>query len=144
HGHEVTAAAHEALVLPDPNERVEVARRAAALARVALAGQSDPLLVGDPGGHVHGQPAAHGLAPAPPALAARRLRDAAIATTAIAHGLPHELSEGGAGDRPQLARPPAARAGLDRRARLGAVAVAVLADAHGVVVHIHRCPGRRL
>src|SRR5207244_1598752 len=76
---------------------------------VALAGHSDPLLVGDPGRHAHRQLPAHRLAPAPPALAARRLGDAAIAATAVAHGLPHELSEGGAGDRPQLARPPAAR-----------------------------------
>ena len=54
-GHEVVAVAHEALVLGDAHEHVQVAGRAALLARVAATGEADPLAVGDPSGHVDRQ-----------------------------------------------------------------------------------------
>ena len=49
HGHEVLAVADEALVLLDAHDDVQVAGRPAALARVAAAGDPQPLAVVDPG-----------------------------------------------------------------------------------------------
>ena len=78
-GDEVVAVAQEALVGGDADEDVEVAGRAAALARVPAAAEADALAVGDALGHVDAQrPAAH-LAPAAVALLARLRGDLALA-----------------------------------------------------------------
>jgi hypothetical protein len=54
------------------------------------------------------------------------------------HGLlAHELAEGGTRHRAHPPGAPAGRAGLDRRARLGAVAAAALAGVHELVGHVN-------
>ena len=49
HGHQVVAVAQEALVLAHVDQHVQIAGRAAALARVAAAREPDALVVGDAG-----------------------------------------------------------------------------------------------
>ena len=68
-----------------------------------------------------------GDAPAPAALAAGLARDAPVAVADVAQDRPHHLAERRARGALQLPGAAAALAGLDRRAGLGAVAVAVLA-----------------
>ena len=101
-----------------------------------VAGQPDALLVGDARRDVDLEPPARRLPAPAAALAAGRLRDAAVAAAAVAHGGADELPERGARDRAQLAGAVAARARLDRRARVGAVAATVLADVHPVEVDV--------
>ena len=86
------------------DEHVEVAGRSAALARVAAAGEADALPVADPGRHVDAQDAPAHLAPAPVALRARLLGDAALAAAHVAGDLAHDLPEGRARHRLQHAR----------------------------------------
>jgi hypothetical protein len=75
---------------------------------------------------------------------ARRLGHAAVAAALIAQRGPHHLAEARALDRLDLARAVAARAGHDRRARLGAVAAAGLARRGRVVGDLDGRPARRL
>ena len=126
HGHEVLAVADEALVLLDPHDDVEVAGRAAALAGVAAAGHADPLAVGDPGRDVDLTRAGSRPSRAVAGLAGL-LGDPAVAAALVAQRGPHHLPEARALDGLDLAGAAAAVAGHDRRARLGAVAVAGLA-----------------
>ncbi len=96
------------------------------LAGVTAAGDPDPLSVVDSGRNVDGE-----LGPLDPAAASAAdlawvASDATVTTALVAHGRPDHLAERGPGDRAHLAGTGALRAGLDRRARLGAVAVAVL------------------
>ena len=133
HRVEVLGVAHEALVLVTRTSDVEVAVRAAALAGVAAPAQPDPLAVGDPGRDVDRERPL--LAHHAGAVADRAglLGDPAVAAAAVAQRGPHHLAERGPRDRLELAGALAARAGDDRRARLGAVAVAVLAADVGLV-----------
>ena len=126
--HEVVAVAHEPRVLAHVDLHVQVARRAAALAGVPAPGDPDPLAVGDPGRDVdrhlrRARPCGRGRG-----TRGRARGDPAVAVAAVAHGGAHDLAERRPRDRSQLAGALALRAGLDRRARLGAVAVAVLAQ----------------
>ena len=110
HRHEVLAVAQEALVLAHPHDHVEVARRPAALARVAAPREPDALAVGDARRDVDRDPlllADHARALA---LAARRLGDPALALALVAHRRAHELAERGPRDPLVLARAVAARA----------------------------------
>src|SRR6185503_1148793 len=106
---------------------VQIAGRAAALARVPAAAQPDPLLVGDPRGNVHLQRLAYRAPAAAATLVARLGRDLPVAPARVARLLAHELAEGGAGHGAQPSGAAAGRARLDRGSRLGAVPVAVLA-----------------
>src|SRR5581483_2652007 len=81
---------------------------------------------------------------ASPALPARRARDAAVAAALVARGGAHHLPERRTGDDAELAAAPAPRAGLDRRTRLGAVAVAGLAQRDGVIGQLDTGSARRL
>ena len=97
-----------------------------------------------PAGHVHAERLAHG-APSPAfALVAGLLRDLALAAADVAGLLAHQLAERRPADGAQAAGAAAALAGVDRRARLGAVAVAVLAGVHELVGHLGLHPARRL
>ena len=138
HRDEVVAVAHEALVVADADLHVEVAGRPAEVALVAASAQPDALSVGDARRHVDLQgPAAHPPA-APAALAARLARDAAVAAAHVALDGAHDLPERRAGDRLQPPGAAAARARLDRRAGLRAVAVAALAAGDRVEAHLLR------
>ena len=144
HGHEVVAVAQEALVGLHVDEHVEVAGRPAALARVPAPGEADALPVADAGGHVDAQRAPAHLAPAPVALRARLLGDAPLAAAHVAGDLAHDLPEGRARHRLQHAGAAAALAGDDRRAGLGAVAVAALAGVDGLEAELDLGAGRGL
>src|SRR5205807_3266300 len=137
----IVAVAHEPVVRDHVDEHVDVAGRAAPLARVAAPGQPDPLLVVDPGRDVDAEAPPRGLASAPAALLAGRLGDAPVTAASIADGRAHQLSERRPRDRTKLAGSAAARARLDRRARLGAVAVAARAGLHRVVLDVLRNRG---
>ena len=91
------------------------------------AAEPDALAVGDPGGHLDGERALGGAATAAAALAAGLARHAPVAVADVADDRAHHLPEGRARHGLQLPGAAAALAGLDRRARLGAVAAAVLA-----------------
>src|SRR5208282_1650990 len=75
---------------------------------------------------------------------ARLLGDAAIATARVANDGPHDLTERRLRDGLELARTLAARAGLDRRPGLRAVAGALLAAVNPVVGDLERAAGRGL
>src|SRR5262249_53160394 len=77
------------------------------------AGQPDALPIGDPGGHLHVQPALARPAPPAPALAAGVAGKATLAVAGLASHGPHHLSERGAWGRLQLATAAAALARLD-------------------------------
>ena len=143
-GHEVVAVAQEALIGRDPHEHVEVAGRAAALAGVAAPGEADALAVGDPGRDVDTQRAPAHLAPAAVAALARLLGDAALAVADVARHLAHDLAEGRARHRLQHPHAPAALAGDDRRAGLGAVAVTALAQVDRLEAQVDARAGCRL
>ena len=129
HRDEVVAVADEARVRAHLHDDVEVARRPAAprpRGRARTGGRA-----GRRRSPRARRPRACARAtsrPRPVAARARRLRDAPVAVADVAVDGPHDLPERRARDRLQPARAAAALAGLDRRARLGAVAVAVLAD----------------
>ena len=97
------------------------------VARVAAAGDADPLAVLDPGRDVDGELDRLDRAPAPASTRGTASRGLAVAAATIAGRRADDLAERGPRDRPQLTGALALRAGLDRGARLGAVAVAVLA-----------------
>src|SRR5262249_14424345 len=143
-GDEVVAVADEALVGRDVGEHVEVAGRAAALARVAAAGQADALPVGDARGDVDAQRAPAHLAPAALAALAGLLGHTAVAAPDVAADLAQHLPERRGRDRLQDALAAAALAGHDRRAGLGAVAVAVLAGVDGLEAELDLGVGRGL
>jgi hypothetical protein len=137
---QVIAFTDEALVLADTHEHVQVARRRTGVSCAALASDPDPLSIGDAGGHLHLQlPRGPHLATAPAAPAGLD-GHLAVPVAAIADHRSDHLAEHRLADRTQLARAPAALAGLDRRARLGAVAVAVLATVDRVVGDLNRRP----
>src|SRR5206468_12481848 len=130
---EVVVLADDALVRADADQHVQVAGRPPRLPGVSGPGQPDPLTVGDPGRDLDARLAAGDPPPAPPALVARAGRDPAVPPARVAGHRPHHLSEGRPGDRLEAARPGAARAGLDRRSRLGPVALAVVAPVDRLV-----------
>ena len=104
---EVVAVAHEALVLAHAHEHVEVARRAAALARVAAAGEADPLAVVDPGRDVDLERAAADRASAPAALGARLARRCCPSPPQTSHTVARTIWPNGvAAHRLQLAGAP--------------------------------------
>ena len=107
-------------------------------------GEPDPLPVGDPGRDVDLDLLAAHLHPAPAAGVARRLGHAAVAAAGVADRGADELAEAGAGDALGLAGAVAGRAGDDRRARLGAVAAAGLAQHRRVVGDLDADPVRGL
>src|SRR4051794_8999653 len=133
HRHEVLAVAQEALVLAHAHHHVEVAGRPTALARVPPAGDPDALAVRDPGRDVDAHRAVLDPVRAAAAHLARLLGHAAVAAAHVADPRSHELAEARAGNGLDLAGALAARAGDDRRARLGPVAVAVVAQDLGLV-----------
>ena len=122
--HEVLAVALEARVRLDHHEHVQVARRGSAIARMAMAREPHALTVIDAGGDVDVQAAGLHLPARSAAQLAWRLRDAAVATAAVAGLGANHLAEHRACHRLQLARALAPGTSLDRGARLGAVAVA--------------------
>ena len=136
-GDQVVAVAHEALVGAHAHRHVQVAGRGPGFARVAVAAQADALAIGDAGGDVHIEVALDLPAPTPAALAAGLLGDAPVAVTGVAEHRAHHLTEGRARHGLHLAGSVAALAGLDRRARLRAVSVAVLAAVDRLVAHLH-------
>ena len=142
---EVVAVAHEALVLAHPHHARTGRRRAAALARVAAARDPDPLPVGDPGRDVDLRAcAAPGTGRAPSQVVARLLRDAPVAAAGVADAPCARAGRTAVrGDALELARAAAALAAHDRRARLGAVAVAVLAARDGLVLDLDLAPRAR-
>ncbi len=82
--------------------------------------------------------------PRPSQRVARRLGHAPVAAADVAGHLAHDLAEGRAADRLQQPRATAALARRDRRARLGAVAVAALAGVDRLEVQLDRRAARRL
>src|SRR6202789_3603854 len=95
---------------------------------MAAPGDPDPLPVVDSGWDVDRQLDPLHLAATAAAVVARRLRDAAVAVAPIARRRLHDLPQRSAQHRSQLTRALALGTGLDRRAGLGAVAVAGLAQ----------------
>ena len=142
HGDQVVAVAHEALVLGHLHEHVEVAGRAAVVAGVAAAR--------------HAGCAARRRCPAGMSTSSVRVRSHAARAprtrrTAACGTLPSPPQTSQACVRtscPNAVRDTirswpsalAAAAGLDRRARLGAVAVAVLAAVDQLVLDLHLAP----
>ncbi len=127
-GDQVVALAHEALVGAHPHEHVQVARRGARPRRRARwppRRMRWPSAI--PAGTSTVELALGRAAAAPAALPAGLAGDASVAVAGVADDRAHHLPEGRAGHRLQLPGAAAALAGLDRGARLGAVAVAVLA-----------------
>ena len=124
HGDEVVAVAQEALVLAHPHDHVEVAGRAAALAGVAAPRQPDALAVGDPGGMSTRTRRCSATMPAPShsshGCSGIRPSPSQRSHTAVRTSWPNARPR----DALELAGAAAARAVDDRRARLGAVAVA--------------------
>src|SRR5206468_11520499 len=115
---------------------VEGPGRPAEVAGGAAPRRPDALPVRDPRRNIDLQrPAAHAPA-APAALAARLARDAAVAAAHVALDGAHDLPEGRPGDRLQAPGATAARARLDRRPGLGAVAMTALAARDRVVAHL--------
>src|SRR4029077_2748778 len=84
------------------------------------------------------------LAAAALALLARRLRHLAGTAANVAHDAAHDLAERRAADRLKRTRPLAARARLDRRARLGGVAVAARAQLDRLEAELDGRPRQRL
>src|SRR5262249_10897427 len=114
----------EVRVRRDRNHDVEIARRAAAAAELALARQVDLLAVVDAGRYRHGD-LPHRLDGAARAALPARLGDhLAASAAAIANRDVDELAEDGLLDAPHLAGAVALRAARRRRARLGAAAAA--------------------
>ena len=144
HGDQVVAVPDEALVLRDDDVDEEVARRATGLAGVTSPADADPLALGDPRRDVDADGVRQLLAAAAGAARAALLGDLAVATADVAGDRPRDLAERRAADRLQDAVAVAARAGLDRRAGLGAVAVAALAAVDDLVADVDRRPRRRL
>ena len=124
---QVVAVAHEARIVLDTDQHIEIAGRATALTGVAAAADADPLAVGDAGGDIDGDVLMLDAAPAAVADVARLLRRPCPRRRTGRRRWCSHLTERRPRDRAQLPAALAARAGLDRRARLGAVAVAVLA-----------------
>src|SRR5450755_2208187 len=111
---------------------------------MAAAGDPDSLAVGDPGGHVHRDLGPLDLAAAALAGPARLGGHATVAVADVARGGAHDLPEGGPRDGPELAGAAAPLAGLDRGARLGAVAVTVLAARDHLIGDLDARAGGRL
>src|SRR5262249_29222146 len=110
-GEHVVALAHEALVRPDADRDVEVARAAAERARVALAGESDALPVVDPGGHVHVERA---LLERPSGAGARLARMVDLAARTLALGTARRADELAEQAPRHLLETPAAAAAVTR------------------------------
>ena len=107
---------------------IQVARRPALTAGVALAGQAHRHSVLNAGGDVdQGRPAAP-FHPAAAAVGARGFNNAAPALAGGTGGNLGELTEQAALGAPHLPLAAASGAGIDRRARFAAVAGAVVAD----------------
>ena len=121
---DVGAVALEELVRPDRQEDVEVAGRAAAHARLALAAEADAGAVLDAGRDVDAELPLLGDAAGAAALEAGVGDHLAAALAGRAGALDREVARGGA-DAPVAV---AGRADLGRRAALGAGARAGLAD----------------
>src|SRR5262249_26455229 len=134
----------EALVLAHADHDVQVARRPAALARVAASGDADALAVGDPGRHVDGHVLLDDLHALAAAGGAGLLGDLAVAAALVAQAGPHHRAEARPLDVLDLPGAAALRARHDRRPRRGAVAAARLAHHAGVVAELHRRAVRRL
>src|SRR5262249_27140173 len=99
--------------------------------------EADALAVGDARGDVDAQRAPAHLAPAAVAARARLLGHAPLAAADVAGDLAHDLSERRPRHGLQHAGAAAAVARDDRRAGLGAVAVAVLAGVDGLEAELH-------
>ena len=127
-GDQIVAFAHEALVVASRGRartgRPPARRRSPACPR-PLSLMRWPSAI--PAGTSTSSSRVHRTPPAPAALAARLLGHAAVAVADVAGDRAHHLPERRARRRLQLPGAAAALARLDRRARLGAVAVAVLA-----------------
>src|SRR5262249_9177210 len=111
---------------------------------VTAPAETDALTVGDAGRHVDAQRAAPHLAAAPVAAFAGLLGHLALAAADVAGDAAHDLPERRARHRLQHARAATALAGLDRRAGLGAVAVAALARLDRLEGQLELLAGRRL
>ena len=145
HRVQVLAVADEALVLAHADERRRgrrSGRRARRRGRARSAGSA---------GRRRSRPGRRPRACAARAPCRRRRQTeqgcsgiAAVAAAAVAHRGAHELAERGPRDGLELAGAVAARAGDDRRPRLGAVAVAVLAAHLGLVGDLDPLAARRL
>ena len=103
HRDQVLAVAQEALVLAHPHDDVEVAGRAAVLARVAAAREPDALAVGDARRDVDRDAARLAHDARAVALVAGRLGHAAVAAADVADRGAHELAERRARDALVLA-----------------------------------------
>src|ERR1019366_7795158 len=126
-GDQIVPLAHEALVVAHADQHVEVTGPGARLADVAAAADAHPLAVGDAGRHVDRHGALRDDAATAAALRAGLRRDAPVTTAFVADDGAHDLPERRARYRLAPSGPAAALAGLDRRARFRAVAVAMLA-----------------
>src|SRR5215203_3771950 len=130
---QVATVALEALVLRDPNLHVEIPGWRPRLAGMAGAADPHPLSVFDPGRDVDRTGPALPGATAAAADLARGLRDFAGPPADVAGDAADHLPERRSRHLSQLAGAAAALTGRDRRARLGAVAAAVLAAGDDVV-----------
>ena len=108
----------------DVQEDVQAARRAVAIARLALARQANPHAVVHPGRDRDRQPPGHAHALLPAAVRAGRRRDLAFAVAARARGDADELAQDRLLRPAHLARAVALRAADRLGARLGAAALA--------------------
>src|SRR5690606_36528018 len=121
---DVRALADEQLVGPDPDAKIKISGRAAALTRIAFSAEPDAVARVDARGNAYPDaPALLGDSPAA-AAGARLLRKLALSPAAAARGRGDELPEGRLPGVPHL--PGAAAVGTreDGRAGLRAVAVA--------------------
>src|SRR5581483_9366947 len=124
---QVVALAAEIAVLLHVDIDVQVARRAAGAARLALAGQPDLRAVVNARGHRHPQAPRGRHPPAAAAGVAGRGHDAALALAAVTQADVHELAEDRLRGAAQLAGAAAARTGGRVGARLQAAAATGLA-----------------
>ncbi len=124
---QIVSFADEALVFANADENVEVARRRPGFAGVPLAAHPYPLPVGDACRYLHLEPSLRAQPPPAAALPAGLGRDPPVTVACLAGDRSDHLAERGPRDGLQLSGSAAALARLDRRPRLGTVAVAVLA-----------------
>src|SRR2546421_1330331 len=141
-GDQVVAVAQESRVVTNVDQDVEVAGRPTPLTGVPATCDTDPLPVCDPGRHVDRDLGSLHLTAPPPAHLAGLPGDPSVAVAEVADRGPDHLAERCPGYRSELARALAAGTGLDRSPRLGAVAMAALADGDGLVAGLDRgAPG---
>ena len=140
---EIVAVADEPLVRRDAHEHVQVARRPASIAGVTAPGDADPLAVGDPRRNLDGHLLGLDGATAATAHPARLRRNSSVALALVADRGRITCPKGVRVTARSWPAAAAARARLDRSPGLGAVAVAVLAQCHGVEPDLGGGAGRR-